>query len=114
MGYFLPTGLFSGKRVTAETVRDAFFDLWVKHYGPPELVVADQGAEFTGAALVTAMNEHGFLVHYTDSRSQWQNGKTERAGAILKEKVSVTINDLSIQRIKCGIICSSMGKKQTL
>ena len=34
------------------TVRDAFVEWCVKHYGWPALVVTDQGTEFTGQAFV--------------------------------------------------------------
>jgi len=33
------------------TMMQAFAALWTKHYGVPELLVCDQGAEFTGSAF---------------------------------------------------------------
>ena len=35
------------------TTRDAFSVDWARHYGWPELVVTDQGPEFTGKEFTT-------------------------------------------------------------
>ena len=37
---------------TSRTVRDAFSECWIKHYGWPDLIITDQGPEFTGKEFV--------------------------------------------------------------
>jgi len=73
-----------------------FMHEWVKHYGWPTLIVADQGVEFMGKEFSDVCCENGSMVHFIDARSPWQNSRTERAGGILKEKLTTTIADASI------------------
>ena len=61
-----------------------------------EMLVVDQGPEFTGTAFREFWMEHGVLVHFTDSRSPWQNGSTERAGGIFKEILEKVVHDMCI------------------
>ena len=42
---------------TSQSARDAFADVWIKHYGWPELIVTDQGPEFVGHEFVTYIGE---------------------------------------------------------
>ena len=65
---------------TSQSTRDAFAQLWIKHYSWPELLVTDQGPEFIGHAFTTYVGENGCLQLYIDSQSPWQQGRTERAG----------------------------------
>ena len=67
-----------------EDVLSAFYEVWMAHYGPPSLVVADQGKEFIGSEFADKIGEMGVPVHYIDVRSPWQNSRTERAGGIFK------------------------------
>ncbi len=69
------------------TVRTTFVEVWAKHYGWPEIAVCDQGPEFTGVDWMDYLGGHGVMVHATDSQSPWQNGRTERAGGLLKQQV---------------------------
>ena len=58
---------------------------WVKHYGWPEIIVHDQGNEFMGKAFQNMCSEQGVMTVPIDSQSPWQNGKTERAGGLVKQ-----------------------------
>ena len=78
------------------TVRNAFSTLWIKHYGWPELMVTDQGPEFTGHEFSTYVGENGCLHHFIDSQSPWQQGRTERAGDSLKEDLREIIEECAI------------------
>ena len=69
---------------------------WVQPFGLMELLVVDQGPEFTGTDSRTFWIQHGVLVHFTDSRSPWYNGPTERAGGIFKEILEEVVADQSI------------------
>ena len=54
-----------------EDVLAAFYEVWIAHYGPPELVVADQGKEFVGSKFADTIGEMGIPVHYIDVRSPY-------------------------------------------
>ena len=51
------------------TARDVFADLWVKHYGAPEMFVTDQGPEFVGQDFTKYVAQVGCLQHHIDSQS---------------------------------------------
>ena len=78
------------------TVRNAFADTWVKHYGWPQLLITDQGTEFTGRAFADYVGQYGCLHHFIDSQSPWQQGRTERAGAHLKECMRDVVEELGL------------------
>ena len=77
----------------AQTVCTAFMVQWVAHYGPPSLVIADQGKEFVSEEFGGRLGEHGISVHYTDVRSPWQNARTERAGGSFKTRLETIIHE---------------------
>ncbi len=81
---------------TSKTTRDAFANLWIKHYSWPELIVTDQGPEFTGHEFSSYVGEHGTLQHFIDSQSPWQQGRTERAGDSLKGNLRAVIEECAI------------------
>ncbi len=77
----------------AETVCAKFMQTWVAHYGPPNLLVCDQGREFTGAAFVDYLSQYGVPVHFIDVRAPWQNSRTEKAGDIYKNRLETVIHE---------------------
>ena len=83
--------------ITAEKARAAFMSGWVAHYGLPLMLVCDQGPEFTGAVFAQDVGQQGVLLHYTDAKSPWQAGRTERAGGIFKLKLDAVIADANVQ-----------------
>ena len=82
---------------SSASVRDAFAMHWTKHYTIPELVVTDQGTEFTGKEFTSYLADHSCLQHLIDSQSPWQQGRTERDGGSLKE-------DLCKICQECGLV----------
>ena len=70
------------------TVRDDFAMVWAKHYGMPELLITDQGPESIATKFISYVAGSGTLQHTIDSQSPWQHGRTERAGASLKEDMT--------------------------
>ena len=68
---------------TPDNVLVAFLEGWRKHFGLPEMIIVDQGEEF-GGVFTEYCHSHGCLVHPIDSKSPWQNGKTERHGGLWK------------------------------
>eukprot|EP00959_Pyramimonas_sp_CCMP1952_P176049 3679053-Pyramimonas_sp.AAC.1 len=61
----------------------AFCRSWPRVFGPPEILVVDEGKEFMGTFADRA-GEEGCLVSTIDARAPWKNAKTERAGGHFK------------------------------
>ena len=92
---------------TAITVSRALVSNWFAHYGPPTLLVCDQGPEFIGKDFVDLMGDYAVTVHFTDTHSPWQNSRTERAGGIFKdrlEKVCAETNVIDESDLKVAIV----------
>ena len=78
----------------ASTVLETFCRAWIAHYGPPALVVADQGREFIGHQFTDYLGHLGVPVHFINARSPWENGRTERAGGIFKSRLEATLHEV--------------------
>eukprot|EP00973_Karenia_brevis_P012562 1705154-Karenia_brevis.AAC.1 len=63
----------------------------------PELLITDQGGEFTGSEFTTYIASHAGLQHFIDAQLPWQQGRTERAGGSLKEDMRNVVRE-------CGIV----------
>ena len=66
---------------------------WVAHYGPPRLLIADQGTEFTSRAFTQTMADQGVMLHFADIRASWRNARTERFGGIWKSKLALVLDE---------------------
>eukprot|EP00435_Cladocopium_sp_Y103_P008346 s2034_g2.t1 len=78
----------------AGTVLETFCRAWIAHYGPPALVIADQGREFIGHQFTDYLGQMGVPVHFINARSPWENGRTERAGGIFKTRLESTLHEI--------------------
>ena len=78
----------------ANTVFVEFSRSWIAHYGPAALLVADQGREFIGHQFADALGQMGVPIYYTNARSPWENGRTERAGGIFKSRLETTLHEI--------------------
>eukprot|EP00973_Karenia_brevis_P005943 808865-Karenia_brevis.AAC.1 len=58
-----------------------------------EVLITDQGGDFTGSEFTTSIAEHAGLQHFIVAQSPWQQGRTERAGASLKEDLRNVVRD---------------------
>ena len=58
---------------------------WIQYFGPPLVIIADQGKEFVGTQFKKFTNANSILLHIIDVRAPWQNGRTERHGDIYKK-----------------------------
>ena len=58
---------------SAKSAKEGYAKHWVRYFGHPELVITDQGTEFTGATFTQYVAEGGTLQHLIDSQSPWQN-----------------------------------------
>ena len=79
----------------AETIYQTFVKAWVAHYGPPTLIVVDQGNEFRDP-FASKVNEMGINMHVIDVRSPWQNGRTEKAGGLFKARLEKVIQEATL------------------
>ena len=70
-----------------KTVMKEFKNVWVKHYGWPEIIVHDQGPQLMGNEFQNLAGAAGVLTMRIDPQSPWQNGKTERAGQSFKHQL---------------------------
>ena len=90
----------------------AFARAWLAHYGPPGLVIADQGREFVGREFADRLGHLGVPVHYISARAPWENGRTERAGGIYKSRLETAIHEVggvtSEEEFKTAISETSM------
>ena len=62
----------------------------------PELLITDQGGEFTASEITTFIASHAGLQDFIDAQSPWQQGRTERAGGHLKECLRDTLEEAGI------------------
>ena len=70
---------------TAATVSKCITERWIQYFGPPLVIIADQGKEFVGTHFKEFTNANSILLHIIDVRAPWQNGRTERHGDIYKK-----------------------------
>ncbi len=67
---------------TSDHVVNKFLEMWIQHYGVPELIIADLGGEFEGEWNDTT-EEYGIDSRAAGAHAPWQNGIAERHGKIL-------------------------------
>jgi hypothetical protein len=56
----------------ASHVTRKLFDMWVSHYGPPRLIICDQGGEFQSHFLAFC-EDYGIDIKVTGAHAAWQN-----------------------------------------
>ncbi|CAE7305094.1 unnamed protein product, partial [Symbiodinium sp. KB8] len=88
----------------AVTVRQELCRAWVQPFGVPGLILCDQGPEFMGSQFQEHMSQLGAAVHYTDGASPWQNGKAERTVQTLKNKILLTIKDITAHEEELDVV----------
>ena len=69
---------------SSQEVWEKFNATWMRTFGMPEVVVLDQGREFT-KDFATKVNESGAILKVIGARAPWQQGRTERHGGLAKE-----------------------------
>ena len=86
---FLATAPIVDKK--AETVRDAFIQNWCGHYGIPQVVMTDNGREFSNLILTRTFEELGIDHRFTPPYSPQTNGFVER----IHNHINVALRALS-------------------
>eukprot|EP00969_Alexandrium_andersonii_P295920 13079551-Alexandrium_andersonii.AAC.1 len=51
---------------SAATVAKTFCETWVRYFGPPLVLIADQGREFVGSAFSEMCDRNAVLLHIVD------------------------------------------------
>ena len=81
---------------SARETAKALIQCWFGHYGPPKMLICDQGTEFTGKEFSMLVSDYAVVLHYTDTASPWQNSRTERAGGIFKSRLAKVCLETSV------------------
>ena len=94
---------------------------WIRPHGVPEVMVTDGGMEFRGR-FERGLEQLSVLHNVTDIQSPWQNGRVERHGQWLKDRVEMemqsgtsiveNLNDLEnlvLELVSCKNIWFSRG-----
>lgn len=81
--------------VTSEETHQAILRSWLVPFGPPSLIIVDQGREFFGREFSARLMELGIMIHFTDTNSPWQNTRAERAGGLFKQKLHLVLEETS-------------------
>ena len=67
-----------------EEIWHALVTTWFRTFGTPEVIVTDPGREFA-AEFSKKAAATGIIIYQTAARAPWQQGRTERHGALFKE-----------------------------
>ena len=76
---------------TADTVVQAFLDIWVARFGIPATVTTDRGAQFTSEAWRKSLGRLGINVTATTSYHPQSNGIVERFHRTLKDSLRCAV-----------------------
>ena len=72
------------ENMQSQHVWEKFQSTWARTFSIPEVVIVDQGREFSKDFSEKA-SESGALLRIIGARAPWQQGKTERHGGLAKE-----------------------------
>ena len=81
---------------SSEAVVDWFEKRWLPIFGPPRVLVADQGREFISWAFEEMCAKHSILLWHTAIQAPWANGICERGGGILKALTDACVRSHSL------------------
>ncbi len=70
---------------------------WMPMFGPPKVLVADQGREFVSWEMEEFCASASILLWHSAVQAPWQNGIAEKSGGILKTVVNALITAHSVQ-----------------
>ncbi len=70
---------------------------WMPIFGPPKVLVADQGREFVSWEMEEFCASASILLWHAAVQAPWQNGVAEKSGGILKTIVNALVTAHSIQ-----------------
>ena len=81
---------------STEMVIQFFKTRWFPIFGPPRVLVADQGREFVSWQFEEMCAQNSILLWHCAVQAPWQNGVCERGGGVWKAIASATIKSQSV------------------
>ena len=63
---------------SSDSVVEFLSTRWLPIFGPPRVMIADQGKEFTSWTFEELCARHGILLWHCAVQAPWQNGVCER------------------------------------
>ncbi|CAJ1404860.1 unnamed protein product [Effrenium voratum] len=81
---------------SSEAVVKWFTSRWQPIFGPPRVIVADQGREFVSYTFEEMCARSSTLLWHAAVQAPWQNGVCERAGGVLKGLLHALVKAHSI------------------
>ena len=81
----------SGGNPSASEVWKSFLSSWIRPHGAPEAALTDGGMEFRGR-FERGLEQFAVLQNVTDIQSPWQNGRVERHGQWVKDRVELELS----------------------
>ena len=69
---------------------------WVATFGPPRVMVVDQGREFISWEMEEYASSQSILLHHIAVQAPWQNGVAERSGGILKTLLAAVVTSKAV------------------
>ena len=76
---------------SSDSVVEFLSTRWLPIFGPPRVMIADQGKEFTSWTFEELCARHGILLWHCAVQAPWQNGVCERGGGVLKALATAVI-----------------------
>ena len=81
----------SGGTPTSRTAWNLLVTTWIRFFGSPQLIICDSGNEFKGA-FERALEHMGILQHVIHPECPHENGRAERHGGWLKQRIDKEIS----------------------
>ena len=69
---------------------------WIATFGPPRVMVVDQGREFVSWEMEEYAGSQSILLHHIAVQAPWQNGIAERSGGVLKALLAAIVTSQSV------------------
>ena len=77
---------YTGGSPSSRATWALFEELWIRPFGLPSVILSDQGSEFK-ELFERRLEQHGVLQVTSDGASPWQNGRCERHGSWVKQRL---------------------------
>lgn len=84
----------------SDSVTKWFQERWMSIFGPPRVLVADQGREFISWAFQEMCDRRSILLHHIPVQAPRCNGVCERGGGILKGLIECCVKSRSVMGLE--------------
>lgn len=86
------------KDANAQTTAELIRDRWIQVFGPPSVLMSDQGSEFMGQ-LEPMLKAFAVMHEVVPPTAHWRMALAERHGAVLKLMMMKMVNEVSANNI---------------